>query len=496
MQKSRPWAAMVAVVVLAALVVLSGCQGAVGPAGKDGTAGPAGPAGPAGAPGTTDNAPPTPGTIPTQYLVVGGLLRPAATVKPTDAATLGSYGSVEIDLNAFFTDAEAPSLTYKAVSDDKKIASVGTTAITNLVTGSKLKVSAVGVGTVAAAKSATATITVEAYDGVNAPVTASFDVVVVASNSAPSVTGVDPINNLVDTPEVDADAGNNVAASPAVKNKLYKVAGTITRTFKATVDPGSIGTEKETLKFRTIVGTVAATDDVVSVTAPVNVGINTYSVDITALKPSVSELLTDATDVQIFAEDSFGAEAFVTSFKVTVNRPPTELFDLPNVVLYRGGTAGTTTEALKWDIRANNQVQGVMYTLDQYFGDLELDASNADETLAGDTTCTFSTSPKQPTGRMASASGATLVVTADLATAATLATVNNGALVDGTVADLTSLTDVLASNGMDTTSAMVVVNSGAGLAAGEGSLTLTITCHDIDARVSNSAQIVVRSGTG
>ena len=75
MQKSRPWAAMVAVVVLAALVVLSGCQGAVGPAGR-GLA----PAGPSldrlerlVHPGTTDNATPTLKTpIPPVYLALGG----------------------------------------------------------------------------------------------------------------------------------------------------------------------------------------------------------------------------------------------------------------------------------------------------------------------------------------------------------------------------------------------------------------------------------------
>ena len=131
MKKSRPWAALFAVVVLAALVVLSGCQGAVGPAGKDGVDGTAGTAGTAGTPGTTDNAAPTAGTIPTQYLVVGGGTPPAAAVKAPKTAVKGNYGSVVIDLDAYFADPKAASLTYTAETDAKTIATVGATAITN-----------------------------------------------------------------------------------------------------------------------------------------------------------------------------------------------------------------------------------------------------------------------------------------------------------------------------------------------------------------------------
>ena len=233
MKKSRPWAALFAVVVLAALVVLSGCQGAVGPAGKDGVDGTAGTA---GTPGTTDNAGPTAsGTIPKQYLMVDGEAAPAATAKPTATAAAGNYGSVDIDLNAYFTDTKTPALSFTVVSADKTIASLNTSATTNLITGggSTLTVTAKGVGTVATATFATVTITVNAFDGVNAPVEASFDVVVVKSNRPPSVTGVDPIADLVD---IEATTSPLVFAS---KNKLYKAAGTIAREFKATVHPGS-----------------------------------------------------------------------------------------------------------------------------------------------------------------------------------------------------------------------------------------------------------------
>ena len=85
MQKSRPWAAMVAVVVLAALVVLSGCQGAVGKAGPAGPAGESGTTGTTGTPGTTDNMSPVATAIPTVYLALNGTAYVAPPAKVTVA---------------------------------------------------------------------------------------------------------------------------------------------------------------------------------------------------------------------------------------------------------------------------------------------------------------------------------------------------------------------------------------------------------------------------
>ena len=510
MQKSRPWAAMVAVVVLAALVVLSGCQGAIGKSGPAGPAGPAGTTGTTGTPGTPDNAGPTAsGTIPTQYLVVDGLkTRPATPATPTAAAAAGNYGSVDIDLNAYFTDTKTPALSFTVVSADKTIASLNTSATTNLITGggSTLTVTAKGVGTVATETSATVTITVKAFDGVNDPVEASFDVVVVKSNRPPSVTGVDPIDDLVDKVAV------TTPATPAVNNKLYKAAGTITREFKAT-----IGTEKEKFSFRAIVGNGKAADAVVSVTKPVSAGTNTYSVSIKALKPSVSDDPVnmpadglpnpDATPmmVKIFAMDSFGAESLVTKFYVVVNRPPVVGLDLTNVVLFRGSNTAAA-EARGWVPSVS--WPGVMYTLDEYFDDLDLsgivpaaDTTAGNVDYIGDTTCTFSTSPKQPTGRTGTTAvpatadeAAVLEIKADPATATTLATVNNGAA--AATKDQTTLVD---SKGVGPTGevdndAEVMVS--AAPAGALGPLTLTITCEDPDATVSSSARITVRSGTG
>ena len=220
MRKSRLWTAFSAVVGLATLVVLASCQGPIGPAGKDGAGAPGAPgaAGPAGGPG--DTAGPTAlGAIPTpQYLALtdgtgkkatGVKALPGTAVKATAARLTKSYNSVVIDLNAYFTDAKTPSLSYEAVSSDKKIVGLSTSATAagggnDLVADGKLTVTAAGVGTVAGATSATATITVSAYDGVNAPLTKSFDVVVVKSNSAPTVAVIAPIADLVDTDAMDA----------------------------------------------------------------------------------------------------------------------------------------------------------------------------------------------------------------------------------------------------------------------------------------------------
>ena len=192
MRKSRLWtAAFSAVVGLAALVVLASCQGPVGDTGAAGAAGrtgPAGPAGPAGPGGPGDNAGRRRGG-PSRHSIwpmVGTKTKSAAGEKvrlPLPRLT-GSYGSVVIDLNSYFTDAKTPSLSYTAESSDKTIASVNASATTNVVTGATLTVKAAGVGT---ATSAMATITVSAYDGVNDPLTKSFDVVVVKKNSPPTV---------------------------------------------------------------------------------------------------------------------------------------------------------------------------------------------------------------------------------------------------------------------------------------------------------------------
>ena len=232
-----------------------------------------------------------------------------------------------------------------------------------------------------------------------------------------------------------------------------------------------------------------------SVTTPVSAGTNTYSVSIKALKPSVSDIpvvaaSTHPKTVKIFAMDSFGAESLVTEFDVVVNRPPVVGLDLTNVVLYRDGNspgeARAWTPSVDWP--------GVTYTLTNYFDDLDLSGNGSDDALTtddyiGDTTCTFSTSPKQPTGQGAIATPLP-AIEADPATATTLATVNNGAETDDR--DWTTLVDT-ATTPTETTPDAAVVVSAVAPAGALGPLTLTITCEDPDATVSSEARITVRS---
>ena len=95
--------------------------------------------------------------------------------------------------------------------------------------------------------------------------TKSFDVVVVKSNSAPTVAVIAPIASLVDMAAM--------GAIPASK-KLYTSGGKITREFKATIKPGFIGTGttavEEELTLRTAF--VAKTHKAVMVSDPVGVG--------------------------------------------------------------------------------------------------------------------------------------------------------------------------------------------------------------------------------
>jgi hypothetical protein len=346
---------------------------------------------------------------------------------------------------------------------------------------------------------------VSAFDGTNEAETATFSVVVVKSNDPPIISGLVPIANLVDTPGVPVGNGVTVAI-PAVNNKLYKADGTITREFKASIVPGPSGrpTDPEPPKLRAIVGGGTAATAVVLVTDPVSTGVtNTYSVDITAVKPLNPP---KAVAVQIFAMDIFGAETKVTSFDVVVNTPPSVLYELPDVVLYRDDNNNAVAADARMETLLSRNSK-VYYRLSDYFLDLDLTSiSGTDVTTVGDTTCKFSTSPGQPTGRPASLPQVSPVITIDAVTATTLASVNNG----DAPADLGTRTLLRDDAGRTATpTARVVVDAAAeqamveenipfGIAEkapvpadGVGVFTLTITCYDLDARVSSDAQIRV-----
>ena len=482
--------------VAALAVAMVACQGAVGPKGdtgakgEPGAPGKEGPKGDPGTDGTSDNDPPTV-KIPLNslHLVVGGGARPAKGPTTATVATSVGYGSVVIDLDKHFTDTEAPALDYQVTSSDAKVAEVSPA----LVRDGMLTVTAVG--TAVGKSHSTATIALKVHDGVNDPVDASFDVVVAKTNTAPAVTGVTGIADLIDT-------GDPAATPPTdVRNKLYFSAGTITRTFDATIDPGSINGQKEVVDFRVVVGDGMAGTAVVTVSKPTlvgtpasEVGNRRYSVGITAVKSNVPAA-TPVT-VTIIALDSFHAETIVDQFDVIVNTRPLIAVPLPDIILVRSGTGTTALEALSARTSGGDQLAD--YTLSRYF-DVEMlnvvPAGGATDVLfEDDTTCSFATSPAQPTGRTYDATRAATVgpTASDPIKATSLASVS---AFDGSTETWAMLTGggakvTVNSAAAATTTLEDTVTSAA--AAGTGMFTLTITCSDQDKTISDSATITVR----
>ena len=466
MKKSRPWAALFAVVVLAALVVLSGCQGAVGPAGKDGADGKdgvSGTDGTAGTPGTTDNASPVATVIPTVYLAMNGIVAPApVTPAPTPPAipeekTDTGYRVDKVDLNKYFTDATSPTLAYKAKSSDVKIAKINAAATTEVVTGGNLVITAV--------KAGTAIITVKAYDGVNAAVESTFNVVVVTNNVAPTVTVTDPVDDLTG------------------ESKLLVSSGTVTYPFTATINPGTIGTEKEGLTFRPVVGNGTAADKIATVVVT-HVSGNDYSIAITPLATLIQDKTLPRL-VTVFAVDSFGAETVVDlngpetvmpvdGLWVAVNAPPRLAVPLPDATLYR--LAPATNNAMAPGAGTAERVSAVEYTVSDYF-DVEYDAGA--DAAKGDTTCLVATSPKQPTNTIT-----------DPVKAASFASVVN-ALPTPENNDPARPHEVLTVTVQASAEATTDVTTSMA-AGGIGSFDLTITCSDGEASASSTATITVR----
>ena len=347
MQKSRPWAAMVAVVVLAALVVLSGCQGAIGqpgPAGPAGPAGTTGTSGTSGTPGTTDNMSPVATAIPTVYLALNGTTAPAVPDKvtvPIDvvASTTG-YKVKTVDLTKSFSDTESPTtpqLAYTAVSTNPKIATVTVDKTTLAVKEGKL--------TITGKKAGTTTITATAFDGVNAGVPTTINVIVVAHNSPPTASVTSPVLDLTGKLKLVSDSAQEVA-------------------FMATINTGTSGEPTEAITFRTVAGDgLTATVKLVS-GITTHVSGNSYILTVTRKKSGTNDE-SAMQKLTIFAMDSFGAETMVdingadltgafdtvdaapethlekSSLVVEVNAPPRLALALPDVVLYRLGDAGS-----------------------------------------------------------------------------------------------------------------------------------------------------------
>jgi hypothetical protein len=426
------------IAVLAVVIAMVACQGPAGPAGAKGDSGTMGAAGPQGPSGTTDNSSPMlKKPIPVVYLALTGS---------------GAKRSGIVALNSYLEDAESPSVTFGTTpAPTSSDATVATAAVTE---AGRLTVTAKGSGT--------ATITVLAYDGVNAAVPVGVSVEVAQSNQRPTSVTL-----------TDADVAK------LGKDKLYMVSGVQSFEVTSRLTPGradaavtdSIATFGVEIYDETMINGEAATlaqitaasasaaDDRVSVTVTAGSKTNSYIIAVTPLKPGIKQT------VVIKPKDIFGISVLAAQawkFSAEVNKPPVLLSEIPDKTLYRGGTSP--------------KIEAFTYVLTDYFVDLESTEAVDDD---DDTSCVFETTPHQ--------SNDTVL---DPVTAATRASVV-GTLANGNALDLGRAIEAVAvmSNAMATTGATAGRPSAD--AAGYGTFDLTISCWDADATVETSATITV-----
>ena len=300
---------------------------------------------------------------------------------------------------------------------------------------------AAGKLTVTAKKVGSTSVTVSVYDNVNDPVSATIPVTVVASNESPTV---------------NISAGNETANLAELQKKLFVSSGTAVRTISAVVNTGAAGTLVDIPSAVVTIGAAGAADDIVSIMVAPGTKANTWDVSITPLKPGVQRVMIDIAD--IFGVESMpdtpddpattdtneAAVLAPISFLAIVNTPPKLALAMPDKVMSRSNTGGLD--------------QTFTYTVATYF---DIGETGAEEVATGDLTatpptltsddaCVFSTSPDQ---------GTTGVTRAPVDVAESL------------------------------TSVAIAANT---LATGTTSFTLTITCSDDEASVSDSATITVR----
>ena len=421
--------------------------------------------------------------IPPVYLALNGTVKaaPVATDPTNVVASTTGYKAKTVSLTKAFTDAESPAgLTYTAVSTDPTIAKVSANATTGAVTGSTLTITGV--------KAGKTTITVNAFDGVNDGVPTTIDVIVVANNTPPAVSVTRDIDDLTGSNKLRSDSALEVP-------------------FSAVITPGVVG-ETEAVTFRVVTESGLATDSkYVSASATDGPVSGSYILTVKRISTGLNDQ-SNSNEITIFATDSFGAETMVdlngtaadapASLVVGVNAPPRMFRPLPSVVyLYRSGTEASNANVLT----LTGTVPNTAFIVTDFFA-VEMKDDADDAVSVDDTTCTFSTNPRQPTGYAAVAEDSTNVdnvlpaVKADLIKKATKATVSNG--------DMESHfpTSLVHAGDQATERARVVVNSapteipasGATLAInaeGTGSFTLTITCRDAEKSVFGSSTIEV-----
>ena len=260
---------------MALAVAIVACQAATPKPGAKGDPGDPGAPGPAGPAGTTDNDQPmVTKPLPMVYLAMSG-----TGVKKTSDA---------LDLSKHFADTEKASLNYEFMSSDKDVA-------TAELMGGKMVVKG--------KKPGPATITVMVYDGVTDPVSATFDVMVVANNARPTVDL--QIGNT--TPNEGFVVSTDAAYPSKLGKALYATSGVGSTTeIMAEIRAGEATGINDAItsdSFSFVMGKDGMDDDIVKVEITQKAGVaNTWKI---ALTP----MMEGQQNVYVIVKDKFGVTA-------------------------------------------------------------------------------------------------------------------------------------------------------------------------------------------
>ena len=352
------------IMTLALAVAMVACTGATSVKGETGATGPQGETGAQGPPGESSNEPPmavADKPFKPVYLALGGE---------------GVNASADVNPSAHFSDKEKAALTYEAMSSNEAVATVK-------VTDGMIAVTGKGAGT--------ATVTVSAYDGVNAdPATGTFDVIVVSDNAIP----------VVDFPGTTENFTTENGGLPGLTNKIYTANGPTVVSVMVSIDPGTAGGFADTVTVNAIMGLAGDKDDIVSV-GLVEKKRGEWEITLTPKAEGKQ-------NVQLEVKDKFGAVAdFGEVFAVVVNTVPKLVTPIPDrsIAVTAIGSLQTTTA----------------YTIAEFFDFTEVPPSGAasGEAVAGESTevpTTPETNDHTCTASMNDTTIATVAVAADVAT--------------------------------------------------------------------------------
>ena len=344
-----------------------------------------GPAGPAGPPGTdaptpepTDPTTPTDPT-PTDPTPTGDAPVVLKAFTPVYLALEGTGKALSktLALDTHITDSDS-QLKFTASSSDEMKVKLGAMGVNSR----SVTITAVRVGTV--------TITVEARDGDNPALIATFPVTVVRNNAQPTTN---------DLSQLDRDK---------LEKRLY--VSESARTDTVTVVAAAGGTSVEEVEdsidgFKVVVGKDdAGVDDKVSVSVTMGTGANKYDIVVTP-NPTAKDRLNKGgkQSVKIYPKDMFGvASSEAWEFSAMFNTTPKTLIaSIPTIRLTRPGTVEEGTV----DADGTAPDSAALILLSDYFNYASLQRmvkANADATAVaageideiGDTVCAVTSSPE------------------------------------------------------------------------------------------------------